>query len=363
MWHRNDLKLIMVNIKELLQQTIDSGASDLHLLTGVPPTLRIDGTLVPLSNIGVMTPAMVSELVSQSVSGEQLGKISVEKEIDFSLPFSEKARFRGNIYTQKGSLAACFRRVPLEIPSIDSLGLPKIIHSFTELRQGLILVTGPTGHGKSTTLAAMINEINANRLCHIVTIEDPIEFVFKSQKSIVSQREMHADTHSWNVALRSVLREDPDVVLVGEMRDYETIAAALTVAETGHLVFATLHTNSAAQTVDRIVDVFPEEQQEQIRLQVSNVIEAVFSQRLVSQVPKGRALAYELMLGTNAIKTAIRDGKSHMIDSIMETSTEAGMVTLEKSLAQLVKDGRITVDSAQNWSLRPELLSRLIRNG
>jgi len=334
----------------------------LHLLTGVAPTLRIDGVLAPLSNFGVMTPDAVSELVSQSVTSEQLSKISIDKELDFSLPFSDKARFRGNIYTQKGSLAASFRRIPLEIPAIDSLGLPKIIHSFTGLRQGLVLVTGPTGHGKSTTLASILNEINANRLCHIVTIEDPIEFVFRSQKSIVSQREMNSDTHSWQVALRSALREDPDVVLVGEMRDYETIAAALTVAETGHLVFATLHTNSAAQTVDRIVDVFPEEQQKQIRLQLSSVIEAVFSQRLVAAIPKGRVLAYELMLATNAIKTSIREGKSHIIDSILETSTEAGMVTLEKSLADLVREGKITLDSAQDWSLRPELLSRLVRS-
>ena len=302
------------------------------------------------------------ELVTQSVTSEQLNKISVDKELDFSLAFSEKARFRGNIYTQKGTLAASFRRIPLEIPTIDSLGLPKVLHSFTGLRQGLILVTGPTGHGKSTTLAAILNEININRMAHIITIEDPIEFVFRSQKSIVSQREMNSDTHSWNVALRSALREDPDVVLVGEMRDHETISAALTVAETGHLVFATLHTNSASQTVDRIVDVFPEEQQGQVRLQLSNVLEAVFSQRLIAAIPKGRIAAYELMLGTNAIKTSIRDGKSHMIDSIMETSTEAGMITLEKSLSELVKSGKITLNSAQDWSLRPELLSRLIRS-
>ncbi len=350
-----------MDIKQLLQQTIDSGASDLHVLTGVPPTLRIDGILAPLTNFGVMTPEIVSELVSQSATSEQLSRISVDKEIDFSLPFSDKARFRGNIYTQKGSLAASFRRIPLEIPAIDSLGLPKIVHSFTGLRQGLVLITGPTGHGKSTTLASILNEINANRLCHIITIEDPIEFVFRSQKSIISQREMYSDTHSWQVALRSALREDPDVVLVGEMRDYETIAAALTVAETGHLVFATLHTNSAAQTVDRIVDVFPEEQQKQIRLQLSNVIEAVFSQRLVAGVPTGRFLAYELMLGTNAIKTTIREGKSHLIDGILETSMEAGMVTLEKTLSGLVREGKITLDSAQSWSLRPELLSRLVR--
>lgn len=351
-----------MDIKQLLQQTIDAKASDLHLLAGVAPTLRIDGILTPLSNFGVMTPEIVSDLIGQVLTSEQLSKISIDKELDFSLPFSDKARFRGNIYTQKATPAASFRKIPLEIPSIDSLGLPKILHAFTGLRQGLVLVTGPTGHGKSTTLASIINEININRLSHIITIEDPIEFVFRSQKSIISQREMNADTHSWSVALRSALREDPDVVLVGEMRDLETIAAALTVAETGHLVFATLHTNSAAQTVDRIVDVFPEEQQKQIRLQLSNVIEAVFSQRLISAIPKGRALAYELMLATNAIKTSIREGKSHLIDSVLETSQEAGMITLEKSLGELVKEGKITLESAQNWSLRPELLSRLIRS-
>lgn len=350
-----------MNIKELLQQTIDLNASDLHLLAGIPPTLRIDGILTPLTNFGVLTPENVAALLREVVSADQLSKISVDRELDFSLPFSDKARFRANAYTQKGSSAIAFRKIPLAISSIDSLGLPQILHSLTVLRQGFILVTGPTGHGKSTTLAAMLNEINANRLCHIVTIEDPIEFIFKPQKAIISQREMYSDTHSWNVALRSVLREDPDVVLVGEMRDYETIAAALTVAETGHLVFATLHTNSAAQTIDRIVDVFPEEQQKQVRLQLSNVIEAVFSQRLIPAIAKGRAVAYELMLGTTAIKTAIREGKTHLIDGVLETSQEAGMVTLEHSLAELIKKGAITLEVAQSWSLKPELLSRLVR--
>ena len=249
----------------------------------------------------------------------------------------------------------------MDIPAVDGLGLPKLLHTFVNLRQGFVLVTGPTGHGKSTTLAAMLNEINTNRASHIVTIEDPIEFVFKPIKSIISQREMHEDTHSWPVALRSVLREDPDVVLVGEMRDFETIAAAITVAETGHLVFATLHTNSAAQTIDRIVDVFPEEQQGQIRLQLSNVLEAVFSQRLVPSVGGGRVVAYETMLGTTAIKTAIRDGKTHQIDSIIQTSAEAGMSTLDSSLANLVREGKITIEIAQSYSLRPEELTRLVR--
>lgn len=350
-----------MDVKSLLQSIVDSNASDLHLVTGIAPTLRIEGELAPLSNLGVLTPDQISELLKQVLTSEQLERLNVNKEIDFSLSFSDKARFRVNAYTQKGSLAAAFRKIPLEIPAVDALELPKIIHSFTNLRQGFVLVTGPTGHGKSTTLAAILNEINQNRAAHIITIEDPVEFIFRPVKSIISQREMRNDTHSWQIALRSVLREDPDVVLVGEMRDYETIAAALTVAETGHLVFATLHTNSAAQTIDRIVDVFPEEQQGQVRLQLSNVIEAVFSQRLVPGIAKKRVVAHETMLATTAIKTAIREGKTHQIDSILETSSEAGMNTLERSLADLVKNGRITMEVAQSWSLRPEELTRLVR--
>jgi twitching motility protein PilT len=348
-----------MDIKQLLQSAVDAGASDLHLISGIAPNLRIEGELSPLTTFGVLTPDIISELLKAVLTSEQLERLKVNKEIDFSLSFSEKARFRVNAYTQKGTLAAAFRRIPLEIPVIDQLGLPKIIHSFTTLKQGLVLVTGPTGHGKSTTLAAMINEINTTRAAHVITIEDPVEFIFKPIKSIISQREMGQDTHSWPVALRSALREDPDVVLVGEMRDLETIAAALTVAETGHLVFATLHTNSAAQTIDRIVDVFPEEQQDQVRLQLSNVIEAVFSQRLIPGTTKKRVPAYEIMLGTTAIRTAIREGKTHQIDSVLQTSLEIGMNTLEYSLANLIKNGQLTL---QSWSMRPEELSRLVRN-
>jgi twitching motility protein PilT len=350
-----------MNLKELLQLTVEKEASDLHIITGIPPTLRIDGGLVAVPSEAVLAPEAVSAFLKEILSTEQLERLTVNKEIDFSLPFSDKARFRINAYTQKGNLAAAFRRIPLEIPPIDSLGLPNILHSFTNLRQGFVLVTGPTGHGKSTTLAAMINEINHNRATHIVTIEDPIEFVFRPDKSIISQREMRSDTHSWQVALRSTLREDPDVVLVGEMRDYETIASALTVAETGHLVFATLHTNSAAQTIDRIVDVFPEEQQSQVRLQLSNVIEAVFSMRLIPSLQGGRVVGYEVMLGTPAIKTTIREGKTHQIDSILQTSHEIGMNTIETSLAELVKAGKISLEVAQSYSLRPEQLTRLVR--
>lgn len=351
----------MIDIKNLLQQAIDLKASDLHLVVGVPPTVRLEGELRSLADVGILTSEVLSDGLKQVLTTEQIERLAVNKEIDFSLSFSDKARFRVNTYTQKGTLAAAFRRIPLEIPEIDSLGLPQIARSFTTLRQGLILVTGPTGHGKSTTLAAIINEINKNRAAHIITIEDPVEFVFKPIKSIISQREMRSDTHSWQVALRSVLREDPDVVLIGEMRDFETISAAMTIAETGHLVFGTLHTNSASQTIDRIVDVFPEDQQNQVRLQLSSVLEGVFSQRLVAGISGSRLVAHEVMLGTTAIKTAIREGKSHLIDSIIQTSLEAGMSTLEHSLASLVKLGKITIEIAQEWSVRPEELNRLIR--
>jgi twitching motility protein PilT len=349
-----------MDLKLYLQSVIDSKASDLHLIAGLPPTVRINGDLMPMPGGGVLTSDLISELLKQVLTSEQIERLSVNKEIDFSLAYSEKGRFRVNAYTQKNSLAAAFRLIPLDIPDVNTLGLPKIVQNFAQLRQGFVLITGPTGHGKSTTLAAILNEVNKTRNTHIVTIEDPVEFMFRPEKSIISQREMRSDTHSWEIALRSVLREDPDVVLVGEMRDYETIAAALTVAETGHLVFATLHTNSAAQSIDRIVDVFPDEQQKQVRLQLSNTLEAVFSQRLIPAITGGRVVAYEVMLGTTAVKTAIREGKTHQIDSILETSSEAGMSTLEKSLADLVKRGLISLEVAQSWSLRPEELSRLV---
>jgi len=352
-----------MDIKDLLQLTIDRNASDLHMISGIPPHIRVEGQLSPIPHEEVLTPEAIHKHIKDVLSTEQLERYTVNKEMDFSLSFSDRARFRVNAYTQKGTPSISFRTIPLVIPSIDDLGLPKILHTFTSLRQGFILVTGPTGHGKSTTLAAVLNEINHTRAEHIVTIEDPIEFVFKSNRSIISQREMGSDTHSWQIALRSALREDPDVVLVGEMRDYETIASALTVAETGHLVFATLHTNSAAQTVDRIVDVFPEEQQSQVRLQLSNVIEAIFSMRLVPSTSGKRVVAYEVMLGTSAIKTSVREGKSHQIDNILQTSTEVGMNTIEMSLVSLIKQGKITLETAQSYSLRPEELTRLARSG
>jgi twitching motility protein PilT len=350
-----------MDIKQLLQLAIDKNASDLHIVVGVPPHIRIDGVLQPVAAEPIVTSEFVDKVASDILSAEQLERFKINRELDFSLAYSERARFRVNAYTQKDTAAFSFRTIPAEIKSIEELGLPQVLHSFAELKQGFILVTGPTGHGKSTTLASILEEINRNRAEHIVTIEDPIEFIFRPKKSVISQREMGRDSHSWQLALRSVLREDPNVLLVGEMRDYETISSALTVAETGHLVFATLHTNSAAQTIDRVVDVFPEEQQSQVKLQLSNVIEAVFSMRLLPALNGGRVVAYEVMLGTSAIRTVIREGKTHQIDNIIQTSQEAGMASLEMSLADLVRNGIISFEVASSYSLRPDQLTRLVR--
>jgi len=355
--------LIMKTIQELLQYVIDNKASDLHLLVGVVPQVRVDGSLVAVVGEVPLTSVAAEQLIYGVLAVQQKEVLLVNKELDFSFALADKARFRVNAYYQKGTIAAAFRLVPNTIPTIDELGLPKICHQFATLRQGFILVTGPTGHGKSTTLAAMLDEINKIRPVHIVTIEDPVEYVYTSSRAIVSQREVRGDTHSWDIALRSVLREDPDVVLIGEMRDFETIAAALTIAETGHLVFATLHTNSAAQTIDRIVDVFPESQQAQARLQLSGNLEAVLSQRLVPKITGGRTVAYEIMLATGAVKTAIREGRTHTLDNIIMTSAESGMVTLEVILANLVKSNVITLETAQAYAMRPGDVTRFVNGG
>lgn len=350
-----------MNIQQLLEIAYLKKASDIHIVAGYPPILRIDGELIPVPGELELSPEMAKELIFSFLTEEQKEYLTINKELDFSLPYGEKARFRVNAYTQKGTVAASLRLIPMTIKTIEQLGLPTIFHRFAELKQGFILVTGPTGHGKSTSLAAIINEINQTRRCHIVTIEDPIEFIFPKGKAIVSQREVRQDTHSWEISLRSVLREDPDVVLIGEMRDYETISAALTMAETGHLVFSTLHTNSASQTIDRIIDVFPENSKNQVRMQLSAVLEAVISQRLIPTLTEGRAVVSEIMLGTPAVKTAIREGKTHQIDNIIRISTGVGMTTLETSLAKLVKDGKISLEVATTYALNPEEVIRLVR--
>lgn len=354
-----------MTIDELLHITVQQNASDLHLVVGNPPMLRIDGQLVPVSGYPVLDAAATNLLGLALLNDKQKELLSANKEIDFSYQLQTLGRFRVNLYYQQGTLGAALRLIPTKIKSIQELRLPPLYNTLADLHQGLVLVTGPTGHGKSSTLAAIIQLINQTRACHIVTIEDPIEYVHVAEKSIISQRELHDDTYSWQVALRSVLREDPDVVLVGEMRDYETIAAALTVAETGHLVFATLHTNSAAQTIDRIIDVFPDNQQPQVRMQLSNALEAVIAQRLVPALPTGRLPASEILLATSAVRNTIREGKTHQIDNIIQTSGEFGMMTLEASLAYWVKTGAMDMGIAQKYSIRPEELTRLVkgRNG
>jgi twitching motility protein PilT len=349
-----------MDIQQLFSETGRKEASDLHIIVGFPPMLRVAGLLLPIEGSSQLSSDDVKTLLYSVFSPEQKEIFDTNKEIDFSLA-TAVGRFRANVYMQKGTIAGAFRLIPQTIKTIEELGLPGICKEFVKLRQGFILVTGPTGHGKSTTLASMINLINQNKAVHIVTIEDPIEYVYPPGQSIVSQREMHGDTHSWNVALRSVLREDPDVVLVGEMRDFETIQSAITIAETGHLVFATLHTNSAAQTIDRVVDVFPENQQAQVRLQLSNVLEGVISLRLVPALSGGRVPAAEILTATPAVRTLIREGKTHQIDNIIQTSAEFGMTTLESSLAGLVKAGSIGLDIATSFALRPEELGRLVQ--
>lgn len=348
-----------MNIQEYLEVVVKREASDLHLVVGSPPMIRIDGTLLPIT-AAVLTPDEAENLVFQLLTSEQKEMLTVNKELDFSFALGEIARFRVNAYFQKGYLSAALRLIPSYIRTIEELSLPAICHNFAKMRQGFILVTGPTGHGKSTTIASIINEINQTKPAHIVTVEDPIEYVYPKGKALVSQREMHLDTHSWEVALRSVLREDPDVVLVGEMRDFETIAAAITIAETGHLVFATLHTNSAAQSIDRIIDVFPDNQQAQVRMQLSNTIAGIISQRLVPTIGGGRMPAVEVLLSNNAVQTTVREGKTHQIDNIIQTNGESGMILIDASLAYLVKAGRVSMEVARSYSVRPDELQRLV---
>lgn len=349
-----------MTIQQLLEITVSRNASDLHLVAGFPATLKINGELSPIPGEEVLSSPQIEELVASLLSEDQKQIFTVNLELDFSYELPQKARFRINMYKQKGTLAVSFRYIPYTIRTPEELGFPKVVTRITELKQGFILVTGPTGHGKSTALAGFVNKINMERPVHIITIEDPIEYVYPKGKSIISQREVNSDTKSWNNALRASLREDPDVVLIGEMRDLETISSAMTIAETGHLVFATLHTNSAAQSVDRIIDVFPENQQPQIRLQLASTLEAILSLRLVPTIAPGRTLAMEILFANPAVRSNIRDGKTYLIDNLIQTSAELGMMSLETSLSNLVKSGKISSEVALKFAIRPELLSKLL---
>lgn len=354
-----------MDIRDLLNITVKNKASDLHLLVGIAPTIRLDGVLNSLSNYPPLTNEVLEAMIFSVISPHQKEILLANKELDFSFGFAKDAngsegRFRVNIYYQRGYISGAFRYLEPTIRTIEELRLPKICNDFAKLKQGFVLVTGPTGHGKSTTLAAMINEININRSMHILTIEDPIEYVYPVGRSIVSQREMGQDSHSWNYALRSALREDPDVVLIGEMRDPETISSAITIAETGHLVFSTLHTNSASQTIDRIIDSFPPSQQPQVRIQLASTLKGIVSQRLLPQINGGRVPAAEVLIGSNAISTNIRDGKTHLIDSIIETSQDIGMISLESSLSSLVMTGTISLETAKSYATHPDDLLRMV---
>jgi len=348
-------------LKKYLEITIKEQASDLHFSVGHPPILRIAGTLIPLVREKRLSPEDSENLAFGLMDESQKERFLREKEIDFSYNFEEKARFRVNIFFQRGYISSALRLIPVKIKTIEELDLPPILHEFTRANQGFVLVCGPSSQGKSTTLAALIDEINQTRTDHIVTIEDPIEYVFEDDKSIVDQREVGQDTLSFAKALRSTFREDPDVIMVGEMRDPETIATAITAAETGHLVFATLHTNSASQTIHRIVDSFPPEQQQQIRAQLSGSLLGVISQRLIPRLKGGLIPACEVMISTPAIQNLIRENKIHEIPMVIETSLEMGMISLNRSLADLVKRKEISLENALNYSLSPNELKMLIR--
>ena len=348
-------------IEILLEEVVKKKASDLHLQVGLPPMLRIDGSLIPVASAEPLTEETVETLIFAILDEDQKQILLKDKEFDFSFAFGDLGRFRVNAFHERGNLAAALRLIPNEILTIEQLGLPQVVNKFAAYPRGLVLITGPTGSGKSTTLAAMIHKINNERAQHIITIEDPIEYTHRSKKSVVVQREVHYDTYSFSAALRSALREDPDVVLIGEMRDLETIASAITIAETGHLVLATLHTNSAAQSIDRMIDVFPPHQQPQIRSQLSNILMSICSQRLVPVIGGGRVAAAEVLVATPAVRNIIREGKTHQLEAVIQTGAEYGMQSMDKTLVSLVHSGTITYDEARNYAVDLEELDRLMR--
>jgi twitching motility protein PilT len=351
-------------LNALLKSMVEQGGSDLHITTNSPPLVRVDGVLKPL-NLPPMTPSETKQLAYSILTDNQKHRLEENLELDFSFGIKGLARFRANVFHQRGAIAAAFRQIPYEIRGFRELGLPPIIEKICEKPRGLVLVTGPTGSGKSTTLAAMIDKINRERAEHIVTIEDPVEYLHSHKRCIVNQREVHADTHSFSNALRAALRQDPDVVLIGELRDLETIEAALTISETGHLVLGTLHTNSAVQSINRILDAFPPHHQQQIRAQLSFVLQGVVTQTLVPNADgPGRAMAMEIMIPNAAIKNLIREDKVHQIYSVMQTGqATSGMQTMNQSLFNLYSRRLITRDDALGRSMEPDELETMMRHG
>lgn len=349
-----------MDLNAILTKTVNAGASDLHICAGVPPVIRLHGDLINLDE-PILTPHDCVELAKQCLNSRLYETFLEEGEVDSSYSLPGVARFRVNVFKQRGTCAIAFRTIPQEIPKIEDLGLPGLVYDLSLKQRGLILITGPTGHGKSTTLAAMINYINSKRRCHIVTIEDPIEFLHRHNKSVINQREIGADTKNYANSLRAVLREDPDVILIGEMRDQETIATALTAAETGHLVLSTLHTIGSAKTIDRIIDVFPPYQQAQIRTQLSTVLQGIISQQLIRRADnKGRVLATETMVWTPAIANLIRESRTHQINTCIQTGSQFGMYTMDMCLAELYKQELIDYESACQYSVDMDNLRKLI---
>ncbi|MBL4934979.1 type IV pilus twitching motility protein PilT [Clostridium sp. YIM B02515] len=349
-----------MTFNELLELTISKKASDLHLTVGIPPTIRVNGELIQ-EDLNRLVPSDTESFVKQILNDEDLKKYLKDGEIDTSYSINGLGRFRVNIFKQRGSDALAIRVVSLDIPTLESLEFPSVIKDLTNKQRGLVLVTGPTGSGKSTTLAAMINEINMTRPAHIITLEDPVEYLHKHNKSIINQREIGKDSLSYQNALKSVLREDPDVILVGEMRDIETISIAITAAETGHLVFSTLHTIGAAKTIDRIIDVFPPFQQQQIKVQLAAVLQGIISQQLLpTSSGNGRVAALEVMIATPAIQNLVREGKTHQIESAVQTGAKYGMKTMDNALSELYRKGYISSETALTYAIDKEMLGRLI---
>jgi len=352
---------IQLVINRLLLETARRGASDLHISVGRYPTLRIDGELILMKEEAVLTPANTEKICLGLLNDKQKARLVQEKSVDFSYEFKEKARFRVNVFYQRGFLSAAFRLIPCRIRTIQDLGLPPVLEKLTDLTQGLVLFVGPSGHGKSTSLAALLDLINHKRPDHIITIEDPIEYLFTQDKCIIDQRELYQDTNTFPDALRAALREDPDVVMVGEMRDLDTIATAVTVAETGHLVFSTVHTNNASQTIDRVIDVFPSHQQNQVRFQLANVLVGIISQRLLPAVGGGLIVACEIMMVNAAVRNLVREQKTYQIESILQTGAEEGMTPLDKSLASLVREGLIEMTNALMYAQDPKNFRSLLK--
>ena len=347
--------------EDLLSIGVKEGASDLHIAVGRHPTIRIDGSLIPLLKEEVITPEAAESFAFSILSEEQKERFKKEKELDLSYNFRNRARFRVNVFYQRGFVGVTLRLIPAKVRTFKELNLPLILEEFCKFQQGFFLAVGPTGHGKSTTLAAMIDYINHNRADHIITVEDPIEYLFTSDRAIVDQREVGIDTHSFHHALKSMFREDVDAAMVGEMRDAETIAAAVTAAETGHLILSTLHTNNAAQTIDRIIDTFSPAQQGQIRAQLASTLIGIVSQRLIPRISGGLIPTIEILIANAAVRTLIRENKTHEIDLIIETSSEQGMMSINRSLVNLVRKGEITMENAMQHSLNPGELKSLLR--